>query len=88
MNIVVCDDQLDYLNLIEKKIVQCFDEKEIPLNTYTYSNIKPLLTDTQVLYLLARVGGKSYEAYFVHIWMYSIEHCKVGLQLVDVFSDR
>ena len=43
MNIVVCDDQLDYLNLIEKKIVQCFDEKEIPLNTYTYSNIKDLI---------------------------------------------
>ena len=49
---------------------------------------KPLLTDTQVLYLLARVRGKSNEACFVHIRMYSIECCKVGLQLVDVFSDR
>ena len=43
MNIVVCDDQLDYLNLIEKKIVQCFDQKEIPLNPYQYSNIKDLI---------------------------------------------
>lgn len=39
MNIAVCDDQLDYLNLIEKKIGQCFDEKEIPLTTFKYSRI-------------------------------------------------
>ena len=26
MNIAVCDDQLDYLNLIKKKLIECFQE--------------------------------------------------------------
>lgn len=43
MNIAILDDQLDYLNLIEKKILQCFDEKEIPLFTFKYSSIEALM---------------------------------------------
>lgn len=38
MNIAVCDDQRDYLNLIKKKIIECFDEKEIDLKVYTYAS--------------------------------------------------
>lgn len=47
MNIAVCDDQLDYLNLIEKKIVQCFDEKEIPLKTFKYANVDDFIHSTR-----------------------------------------
>ena len=32
MNIAVCDDQLDYLNLIKKKLIECFHEPEMELN--------------------------------------------------------
>ena len=36
MNIAVCDDQLDYLNLIKKKLIECFHEPEMELNVYTF----------------------------------------------------
>lgn len=43
MNIAICDDQLDYLQLIKKKVMECFHEKEMTLHVYTYSTIKELL---------------------------------------------
>lgn len=42
MNIAICDDQLDYQSLIEKKILECFNEKDIPLFIYKYSSIETL----------------------------------------------
>lgn len=47
MNIVVCDDQLDYLNLIRKKIIECFHEDEMELNVYTFSSIQEMLDSTR-----------------------------------------
>lgn len=38
MNIAICDDQVGYLNLIKKKIIECFHEEEIELYVYTYCN--------------------------------------------------
>ena len=43
MNVAVCDDQLDYLNLIQKKIIECFHEPEMELNVYTFSTIQDML---------------------------------------------
>lgn len=39
MNIAICDDQVGYLNLIKKKIIECFHEEEIELYVYTYSSV-------------------------------------------------
>lgn len=47
MNIVVCDDQLGYLNLIRKKIIECFHEDEMELNVYTFSSIQEMLNSTR-----------------------------------------
>ncbi len=47
MNIAVCDDQLDYLNLISKKIYECFHEPELKLNVYTFSSIQEMLDSTR-----------------------------------------
>ncbi|MFR7592497.1 MAG: LytR/AlgR family response regulator transcription factor [Longibaculum sp.] len=68
MNIAICDDQLDYLNLIEKKVIQCFDEKEIPLKTYAFSNIADFVDSLrfqsyQFAFIEMRVqGGRGIEA--------------------------
>lgn len=47
MNIAVCDDQLDYLNLIKKKLIECFHEPEMELNVYTFSTIQEMLYSTK-----------------------------------------
>ena len=47
MNVAVCDDQLDYLNLIQKKIIECFHEPEMELNVYTFSTIQDMLNSTR-----------------------------------------
>lgn len=43
MNFAVCDDQLDYLNLVVKKVQESFHDNEIPLNIYPYSNVSEFL---------------------------------------------
>ncbi len=47
MNIVVCDDHLDYLNLIKRKVEECFHEPEMELHVYTYSSIQNMLDSTR-----------------------------------------
>lgn len=68
MNIVVCDDQLDYQNLIVRKIYECFHEKDITLNVYQYSEISDLIESVEEhSYQFAFIemdvkGGKGIEA--------------------------
>lgn len=47
MNIAVCDDQRDYLNLIQKKIIECFHEKEIELQVYAYASIDEFIDSVE-----------------------------------------
>ena len=41
MNIVICNDQMDYLNLIERKVRECYHD-EMQMQVYSFTNSKEL----------------------------------------------
>lgn len=43
MNIVILDDQLDYQSHVEKKIHECFPEKDVILKIYKFENVSEMI---------------------------------------------